>query len=280
MTAFGAAALVGAVGTSLEADSVRHGAEAASLVALAACTTIAGRTAPPPLRRALLGFCLLLATSALIRLGADRISVPASDSLGPNGCPVESAATHDYWRAQLRYGQVAETLRFLALGCALQAVRMLPRSPRPFSRRRRISTGLLVGSLVLVVIYALFAASGSQGEFIAAIPGLLTLAAALALAALAMTRSTNSVLLVVGVVLTLLPAVSAAEFLADLQRRLPRPEPDNVFRMCLWATATATDTTPSVPSMNPAVGIAAVLLAGPALVVWAALPKPDQAASA
>jgi hypothetical protein len=32
--------------------------------------------------------------------------------------------------------------------------------------------------------------------------------------------------------------------------------------------------------MNPAVGIAAVLLAGPALVVWAALPKPDQAASA
>ena len=273
IAAFGVAACVAAVGAGLDAADVQHGAKAVAMLALAACTALAGRTAPQPLRRALLAFCLLLAASALVDLATDRMSVPAPALEGRNGCPLETDATTDYRRDQLHYGQLAEVLRFLALACAVQAVRILPRSPRPRSRRRLVIIALLLTPPVLIGPFPFFSGSDAPGLLLAVAPGVLTLTAAVALTALTMTRAggsrTDNALLTVGVILMLLSAGTAVENLARLYWQLPDPEPDAGFIGCFSVATTAS--TPSVLTAALAIAVAALFLTAPALFTWSAL---------
>jgi hypothetical protein len=240
---FVAAVCVAAVGAGLDLGGLRHGAEAVAMVAL-----LSGRGA-------LRAFCLLMAAAAAVRLGADVMAVPPPAPLDPNGCPAETDATGDYWRAQLRYGQVAETLRFLALTCAFQAARGLPQAPR--GRRLSVTVALLIP----VVGFGLFPLVP------AATPGALTLVAAAALTMLAASRAGGGLLLT-GAVLMLLPAVLAVNSLAELHHQLPRPSSGAVFVTCAYADASASPDLTVVPWAV----LAALLLTGPALFVRSVSP--------
>lgn len=267
--AFGAVVLVGAVGAGLGADGVRYGAAATALLALGVCTALAGRSAPPPLRRALVGFCLLLAASAVVHLAAHWIPVPDPAPMGRNGCPIETEATTAYWRSQLRHGQVAEIMHYLALACTLRAVRMLPPVRRSRPWRRPLVAVLLQAPLVAVGVLPIFSASDVPAVFAATAPGVLTLVTAVILFVLTVTRIGGyreaERPLLVGVLLMMISSRSAVETLADIHSQLPDPAPGFILMGGCFYGVAATSI-----SLSAILGAATYLIA-PALFVRSAL---------
>ncbi|MEU4235785.1 hypothetical protein [Actinoplanes sp. NPDC026619] len=267
---FAVATGISAVGAGLDVAQVQHGAEVAAMLALAVCVALAGAVVPRPLRRALLIFCLLLAASALVDVIAHQLHRPALPASGSNGCRVDSG----YWRSRLRYGQLAEILRFVALACAFQAIRMLPRSPR--RRLWLIVTALLLTPPALIGLSPFssgYQASEIPGLLRAAAPGVLTLAAALALAALTVTRisgrRTENAQLITGVVLMLLPAVGAVETLAGSYRQVLFAEPGGLLTYCLDSVVVIPG--PAVPAVVLGIAVAALFGTAPALIALSAL---------
>lgn len=265
---YGVATCVATVGACLDLDYVQHCAQAATMFALAACTAMVGDTAPRPLRQALLAFSLLLAASALVDLAADGSPDPTPTFSDLDGC-TETGESTEYWRGQLRTAQLAEILRFTALACAFQAVRMLPRPARPLSRGGRAVTALALTVPVLVGLSPFLSASDVPALLTATAPGILSLTAAVALAALTVTRTggrpTRNAALTIGAALMLVPAVLAVEALASY-REIPVPE-SGVHTLCFYGVA------PASPFWLPAaaltVAVSVPLLIAPALFTWA-----------
>ncbi|MEV0900763.1 hypothetical protein [Actinoplanes sp. NPDC049802] len=265
---FGGAALVGAVAAGLDGTDLRYGAQIVALLALAACVIVAGRAAPRRMVVALAVFCVLLTVASLVDLAAVRAPWPEPAPRGPNGCPVESPAITDYWTMRLRYGQLAELLRCAALVCAALAVRVLPGT-----RRRSVLVAAPVAVAVTAGLFTVLSGPAEPGRLIATVPGLLTLGAAAVVIAVAATRTAGGLparaALIAGAVLTLVPALPATERLAHLHRQLPEPEPGSVFRICAYMIVP--DTAPPLTDVASAAAVAALSLAAPALLVWAAL---------
>ena len=265
--AYGVAAVVAAVGAALHVTAVQRGSEAVAMLALATCTAVAGQTAPRLRRRILMVFCLLLAASALAKFAAGLMPFPGLLPVVPNGCPTQTDPITSYWRGQLRYGQLAEILRFVALACAIQAVRLLPRPPRPRSWRERAVTALLPIPVFLFGLTPFSSTSNAQSLLSATAPAVLTLTAGTCLTALTTTRTsgrpTENAALISGAILTMISTVQAVGTLAGLDLQLPEPEPANAFGACLSSIVEAS--TPSLPQTAGTFAGALLLLAAPAV---------------
>jgi hypothetical protein len=166
-------------------------------------------------------------------IAADLVSVPRPAPPAENGCSVETA-----------------------LICAFQAARGLPRAP---GNRRPTVTAVLASPLIIFGLVSLIVASSPA----ALTPGALALTAAAALTVLAASRAGGGLLLAASV-LMLPPAVAAIEILADLQRQLPRPDRGDVLTACLYSDVAVS----AASTVAPFAALAALLLAGPALLVW------------
>ena len=260
-----------AVGAGTSDDGLQHLAGVATMMALAACIVLARHFVPGKLRLALVAFSLLLAASAVVTLLAGRIPAPALPVEGPDGCPVSTPEAVRYWQDQLTYARRAEFLRFFALACAFQAVRMLPRSPHPRSRLRRLILALPLIPFAAIGLYPFLWSSDVADLRVPTAPGVLTLAAAVAIAALAPSRlderPADSLPLVAGVVLTVLPAISAVGTLASQYWQIPQPPDPGVSRLCLHGVYES-----STPAFDVYVaGVTALFLIGPPLFVWSVL---------
>ncbi|MBU2663914.1 hypothetical protein KOI35_10475 [Actinoplanes bogorensis] len=268
---FVVAACVAAFGAGTGDTALQQLAGMVTMVALAVCAALAGRSVPGKLRLALVAFSLLLAASAVVTLLADRLPVPdlPIDPIG--GCPTATPEATGYWQDQLAYARRAEFLRFFALACAFQAVRMLPRPPHPRSRLRRLILALPLIPYAAIGLYPFLSASDVAALRGPTAPGVLTLAAAVAIAAVAPTRlgerPAHSLPLVAGVILTVLPAIAAVGTLASAYGQIPQPPGPGVPALCF----TAVTVSPPVAVDFYLIGITALFLAGPALFAWSVL---------
>ncbi|GAA4953651.1 hypothetical protein [Actinoplanes utahensis] len=265
IAAFGLAAALSAIGAGLEGPEIRYGAETAAMLILAAVVAVAGRSAPRPLRLALLAVALLPAASAAVQLIATWIPSPGPPPRGANGCPITTGPFAEYWRDQLWWGQLAELLRFGAAGSAVVAVLVLPGS------RRARTLALLTLPAAVFGLFVILSGPQDLDRVVAISPGLLTVIAAGALTAAAVTRTVSGpatrAALIAGAVLTLLPALYAPDDLAILHRQIPEPVPENVLLVCGYAIAGAP--TPTFTAVALTVAAAALSLAAPALLTWA-----------
>jgi hypothetical protein len=249
---------------------MEHGGESVAMSASALLAGRAGRSGAWRSRLALMGLCVLLAASAAVTLAAGLMPAPAVMP-GAGGCPAESTATARYQRDQLRYGQLAELLRFAALACALQAVRTLPRSAVPLSSRRHLAAAVLVVLLAGLGLYPLYSASGTMSLLSPALPALLSLTTAAAVVVVTVRRALGparrTLLLSAGVVLTTLPVVLAVEGLTALHRE---SEPNRYTGR--WAVCVHAEMSEQWSAFHGlVVVVTGLLLSGPALLIWSAV---------
>jgi len=270
--AYGSAAVVSAVAAGLQATAIQRGAAAAAMLALTLCTAFTSRTAPR-LRRVLLAFCLFLTACALVKLVARLTPYPGPPTVAGNGCPIETDEIVSYWRLQLRYGQLAEALRLLALTCAVWAVKRLPRPAAPYSWREHSFTTLLP---IPVVLYGLAPLKGSPDVWSllpVTAPAILSLVAGACLTVLTTARSSGrrveNAVLGVGAVLLMFSTADAVDALIVASWQIPPPESELTKALMLCSTVELPG--PSSPQVAATVARALLVLAAPAMLVWSAL---------
>ncbi|MFI1994162.1 hypothetical protein [Actinoplanes sp. NPDC020271] len=268
---FGTAAVVSATGAGMELPVIRYGAEIVAMLALSAGAALTGR------HRALSLLGLLLAGAALADLAATWMTYPNPAPTAPDGCPVADEAVTEYWTGRLRLSQLAAALHFGALICGILAVSALPSRPGLHRWHRPLLVTLVSTPAVLIGLYPIYSADDRTELLDRTTPAILTLAAAVALTVLSMTRTAGGrarmTALMAGGALAYVPALFAVERVAgpivQLQHLSPEPEP-GVFMTCAYGYGTPA-TSPSTVALTAA-GILLVL-AAPALLVWAS-PRP------
>jgi hypothetical protein len=269
---FGAAAVVSAVGAGMGSAEVRYGAEAVAMLALSAGAALTGRH--PALRL----FGLLLAGAALADLAATWLTYPFPPPRGPNGCPIADEAVTGYWTGRLRLGQLAAALHFGALICVTLVVAALPERTGLRRWHRTVLIILVTVPAVLIGLYPIYAADDHTELLHPTMPATLTLAAAIVLSVLTVTRSTGgwarSTALVGGGVLALVPALSVVEEVAAPIVQLGHLAPGRdagVFLMCGYSYGTPVT---SLSTIALTAGGILLMLAAPALLVWASSRPP------
>ncbi|MEU4692304.1 hypothetical protein [Actinoplanes sp. NPDC023714] len=262
---FAAAAVVSAAGAGLDSSKVQYGAEAVAMLALSAGAALSGR------HRALRLFGLLLAAAALADLAAAWLPYPDPAANGQNGCPVADEQTTDFWTSRLRLAQIAAALHCGALICATLAVSALPRRPglRPWHRSLLIT--FVAIPAILIGLYPIYSADDLAELLHPTMPATLTLLAAAALTVLTVTRApggwARTAALIGGGVLSLVPGLFVLEKVADpiVQLRYLAPPPPGVFIGCAYAYGTPA----SLSTIALTGGGVLLVLAGPALLLWA-----------
>jgi hypothetical protein len=159
------------------------------------------------------------------------------------------------------------------------AVSALPRRSglRPWHRPALVT--LVSIPAILIGLYPIYSADDHTELLHPTLPATLTLAAAVTLTVLTVTRTAGrpvrNIALIGGGVLALIPALFAVEQVASsvvqLQHLPPEPE-SGVFRLCAYAYVTPTT---SLSTIALTAGVMLVVLAGPALLVWAS-PRPPR----
>ncbi|MEU8664472.1 hypothetical protein, partial [Actinoplanes philippinensis] len=196
-------------------------------------------------------------------------------------CRSVSSRTADTPTMTWAKNQLAAALHCGALICAALAVSALPR--RAGLRPRHGPVLITVASVpaFLIGLYPVYSADDPIALLHPATPGLLALAAAVALTVLTVTRTAGgrprTAALVGGGLLALVPALAAVQEVVtpimQLRYLTPDPEPGYLtIRGCVYSYSTP-DT--SLTAVALTAGGILLVLAAPALLVWAS-PRPPR----